>query len=130
MAQEATPPEMDKYNLHVEEVEKITSLILGLSSRLAKTENNLANLKRGTWTEEEQASLAKKKEKLVGQLEEAKELKASIDRRATMVSRTMLTRLGEEQHAIYRTFIKTKVQLLVERTEAASLQLEALQKDS
>ena len=63
-------------------------------------------------------------------------MKASIDRRATMVSRTMLTRLGEEQHAIYRTFIKTKVKLLVEqrllveRTEAASLQLEALQKDS
>ena len=53
-----------------------------------------------------------------------------------MVSRTMLTRLGEEQHAVYRTFIKTKVKLLVEqrllveRTEAASLQLEALQKDS
>ena len=53
-----------------------------------------------------------------------------------MVSRTLLTRLGEEQHGIYRTFIKTKVQLLVEqrllveRTEAASLQLEALQKDS
>ena len=72
MAQEATPPEMDKYNLHVEEVifllvvqlpelffqvEKITSLILGLSSRLAKTENNLANLKQGTWTEEEQVSM-------------------------------------------------------------------------
>ena len=63
-------------------------------------------------------------------------MKASIDRRATMVSRTLLTRLGEEQHGIYRTFIKTKVQLLVEqrllveRTEAASLQLEALQKDS
>ena len=53
-----------------------------------------------------------------------------------MVSRTLLTRLGEEQHGIYRTFIKTKVQLLVEqrllveRTEAGSLQLEALQKDS
>ena len=38
------------------QVEKITSLILGLSSRLAKTENNLANLKQGTWTEEEQVS--------------------------------------------------------------------------
>ena len=38
------------------QVEKITSLILGLSSRLAKTENNLVNLKGGTWTEEEQVS--------------------------------------------------------------------------
>ena len=83
-----------------------------------------------------QASLIKKKEKLVSQLEEAKELKASIDRRSTMVSRTLLARLGEEQHNVYRTFLRIKVQLLVEqrllaeRTEAASLLLEALQKDS
>lgn len=136
MGQEASTPEMDKYNLHVEEVEKITSLILGLSSRLAKTENSLANLKRATWDEDEEASLIKKKEKLVSQLEEAKELKASIDRRSTMVSRTLLARLGEEQHNVYRTFLRTKVQLLVEqrllaeRSEAATLQLEALQKDS
>ena len=71
MGQEATAPEMDKYSLHVEEVnmllllflflkqkhcqvEKITSLILGLSSRLAKTENTLATLKRGTWDEDEE----------------------------------------------------------------------------
>ena len=78
MGQEASTPEMDKYNLHVEEVslvvvafapvliskqhpcqvEKITSLILGLSSRLAKTENTLANLKRGTWDEDEEVTAA------------------------------------------------------------------------
>ena len=91
MGQEASTPEMDKYNLHVEEVnthllwltvfeqytfqntkiqllllflskqyfcqvDKITSLILGLSSRLAKTENTLANLKRGTWDEDEEVT--------------------------------------------------------------------------
>ena len=88
MGEEASTPEMDKYNLHVEEVnmlfiwrsisdeqpifhkntvacvsfseqcscqvEKITSLILGLSSRLAKTENSLANLKPGTFDEDEE----------------------------------------------------------------------------
>ena len=36
------------------QVEKITSLILGLSSRLAKTENSLANLKPGTFNEDEE----------------------------------------------------------------------------
>ena len=91
MGQEASTPEMDKYNLHVEEVnthllwltvfeqytfqntkiqllllffskqylcqvDKITSLILGLSSRLAKTENTLANLKRATWDEDEEVT--------------------------------------------------------------------------
>ena len=54
---EATQPEVEKYSLHVEEVDKITSLILGLSSRLAKTENTLANLKRGTWDEDEEVRL-------------------------------------------------------------------------
>ena len=53
-----------------------------------------------------------------------------------MVSRTLLARLGEEQHNVYRAFLNTKAQLLVEqrllqeRTEAATLQLEALQRDS
>ena len=32
-----------KYRLHVEEIDKITSLLLGLSGRLARTENSLAS---------------------------------------------------------------------------------------
>ena len=31
-----------KYRLHVEEIDKITSLLLGLSGRLARTENSIA----------------------------------------------------------------------------------------
>ena len=45
--------EVDKYKLHVEEVDKITSLILGLSSRLAKSENALINLQKN-WNEDEE----------------------------------------------------------------------------
>lgn len=37
----ARPPEASKYRLHVEEVGKITSLLLGLSGRLARAENAL-----------------------------------------------------------------------------------------
>ena len=33
---EASDQEMDKYKLHVEEMDKVTSLILGLASRLAR----------------------------------------------------------------------------------------------
>jgi protein Shroom len=36
--------EFDKFKLHVEEIEKITSLLLGLSGRLARTENALMGL--------------------------------------------------------------------------------------
>lgn len=37
----ARPMEASKYRLHVEEVGKITSLLLGLSGRLARAENAL-----------------------------------------------------------------------------------------
>ena len=48
--------EVDKYKLHVEEVDKITSLILGLSSRLAKSENSLINLPKN-WNEDEEVGI-------------------------------------------------------------------------
>ena len=40
--QVAQPNECEKYKLHVEEIDKITSLLLGLSGRLAKAENAFA----------------------------------------------------------------------------------------
>ena len=50
---EARQNEVDKYSLHVEEVDKITSLLLGLSSRLARSEISLINLKKN-WNEDEE----------------------------------------------------------------------------
>ena len=50
--------EVDKYKLHVEEVDKITSLILGLSSRHAKSENALINLQKN-WNEDEEVGIKK-----------------------------------------------------------------------
>lgn len=44
VAKSARPHELAKYRLHVEEVGKITSLLLGLSGRLAKVENALLGL--------------------------------------------------------------------------------------
>lgn len=40
----ARPHEAAKYRLHVEEIGKITNLLLGLSSRLAKAENTLMTM--------------------------------------------------------------------------------------
>lgn len=42
--QSAKRNEFDKFKLHVEEIEKITSLLLGLSGRLARAENALMSL--------------------------------------------------------------------------------------
>ena len=41
VAAAARPAEASKYRLHVEEIGKITSLLLGLSGRLARAENAL-----------------------------------------------------------------------------------------
>ena len=66
------------------------------------------------------------------QLDEAKALKSSIDRRSALVSSLLLGHLGEVVHGQYRGFLTAKVQLLVEqrvlgeRREAANQQLEAL----
>lgn len=40
----AKPNELEKYSLHVEEMEKIVNLLLSLSGRLARAENILKNL--------------------------------------------------------------------------------------
>ena len=40
--QVAQPNECEKYKLHVEEIDKITSLLLGLAARLARAENAFA----------------------------------------------------------------------------------------
>lgn len=37
----AKSSEVNKFKLHAEEIDKITSLLLGLSNRLAKAENSL-----------------------------------------------------------------------------------------
>lgn len=42
--QTAKRNEFDKFKLHVEEIEKITSLLLGISGRLARAENALMGL--------------------------------------------------------------------------------------
>ena len=46
------PNECVKFNLHVAEIDKITSLLLGLSGRLARTENDIQGLPPDTTTAE------------------------------------------------------------------------------
>ena len=41
---EAKPSEVLKFKLHVEEIDRITNLLLGLSGRLARTENALNSM--------------------------------------------------------------------------------------
>ena len=58
-----------------------------------------------------QKILESKRSKLASQLDEAKSLKESIDRRSAAVSAFLHGYLGEEQFADYEHFVKMKVRL-------------------
>ena len=47
--------QVDKYKLHTEEMDKIRSLLLGLASRLARSEIAQINLKKN-WNEDKEVS--------------------------------------------------------------------------
>jgi protein Shroom len=115
--QSAAPNECEKYKLLVEETDKITSLLLGLSGRLARTENALQVCimlsPQGGETQEKEQPFTKR-DKLAEQLTEAKKLKQNIDKRSSIVSRILQKYLSEEQFLSYQTFIKTKTKLIIE----------------
>ncbi|XP_026686435.1 protein Shroom-like [Diaphorina citri] len=114
LASEARPAETAKYKLHVQEVGHITSLLLGLSGRLARAENALIGLREDHC---DRKSLEEKRDKLASQLEEAKELKENIDRRSTNVATLLRKYLSSEEFADYNHFINMKAKLLVDARE-------------
>lgn len=114
----AKPNECVKFNLHVAEIDKITSLLLGLSARLARTENDIQGLPPETTTAEKKI-LESKRSKLASQLDEAKSLKESIDRRSAAVSGFLHSYLGGEEFADYEHFVKMKAKLIMDGREVA-----------
>lgn len=112
----ARPHEASKFRLHVKEVGHITSLLLGLSGRLARAENALLGLSED---HEDRKTLESKRDKLRAQLEEAKELKANIDRRSSSVSAMLYRYLTAEEYADYDHFINMKAKLLIDSREIA-----------
>ncbi|XP_021936810.1 uncharacterized protein LOC110838176 isoform X3 [Zootermopsis nevadensis] len=112
----ARPHEASKYRLHVEEVGKITSLLLGLSGRLARAENALMGLPHH---HTERKILESKRDKLKEQLEEAKKLKENIDRRSVCVSNILYKYFNAEEYADYDHFINMKAKLIMDSREIA-----------
>ncbi|XP_066250855.1 protein Shroom isoform X2 [Euwallacea similis] len=112
--QVASPQEVYKFRLHVEEVGKITSLLLGLSGRLARAENALMNIEDD---HPEKSILESKWNKLQDQLEEAKNLKESIDKRSVNVSNILYKYLSTEEYADYDHFINMKAKLIMDSKE-------------
>ena len=105
----ARPNECEKYKLHVEETDKIASLLSGLASRLARAQRAV-DLEPG----DDKSSLQMKRDKLVEQMEEAKKLKANIDKRSKAVLEMLSKYVKAEVMADFQMFMANKARLIVE----------------
>ncbi|XP_078532508.1 protein Shroom3 isoform X2 [Lissotriton helveticus] len=110
------PNEFDKYKMFIGDLDKVVNLLLSLSGRLARIENVLNNLPEDA-TADEKDTLNKKRKVLVGQHEDARELKENLDRRERVVLDILGRYLLEEQFLDYQHFVKMKSALLIEQRE-------------
>ncbi|XP_077157233.1 protein Shroom3 isoform X2 [Paroedura picta] len=110
------PNEFEKYRMFIGDLDKVVSLLLSLSGRLARVENVLNSLGENA-DHQERSSLNEKRKMLAGQHEDARELKENLDRRERVVLDILCTYLSEEQLQDYQHFVKMKSALLIEQRE-------------
>jgi len=108
----AQQTEIDKVKLFTEEVDKITSLIIGLSSRLAKASALCA--KNAQPDEKSQKMAIDRRDKLGEQLDEARKLRQSIFRRGDSVFGILAKYLDPRSVEAFGGFIKEKIRLILE----------------
>uniref|UniRef100_A0A3Q0SGW2 ASD2 domain-containing protein n=1 Tax=Amphilophus citrinellus TaxID=61819 RepID=A0A3Q0SGW2_AMPCI len=108
------PNQLDKFRMFVGDLDKVVSLLLSLSGRLARVENALNSLEDEA-PPEEKRTLTEKRKLLMRQHEDAKELKENLDRREHLVSSIMEAHLDMESLDDYRHFVKMKSALIIEQ---------------
>ncbi|KAM9848323.1 protein Shroom2 [Aulostomus maculatus] len=108
------PNEMDKFRMFVGDLDKVVSLLLSLSGRLARVENALNSLEEDA-TPEERRTLTEKRKLLIRQHEDAKELKENLDRRERVVYDILASYLQEDCLTDYEHFVKMKSALIIEQ---------------
>uniref|UniRef100_A0A6J0VF68 Protein Shroom1 n=1 Tax=Pogona vitticeps TaxID=103695 RepID=A0A6J0VF68_9SAUR len=127
------PNEYERYMMFIVDLEKVVSLLLCLSSRLARVENAMEKIDENTDAEEKQ-SLNERHKLLSRQREDAKDLKENLDRRERVVSGILSKYMTENQLQDYRHFVQEKTSLLIEQKDLdeeikfLEEQLERLQK--
>ncbi|XP_070764587.1 protein Shroom2 [Enoplosus armatus] len=108
------PNELDKFRMFVGDLDKVVSLLLSLSGRLARVENALNSLEEDA-TAEERRTLIEKRKLLIRQHEDAKELKENLDRRERVVYDILSSYLQEDTLTDYEHFVKMKSALIIEQ---------------
>ncbi|NXW47848.1 SHRM1 protein, partial [Nyctiprogne leucopyga] len=110
------PNEFERYLMFIGDLEKVVSLLLCLSSRLARVQNAMRRVDGNTDAEEKQ-SLNERHQLLSRQREDAKDLKENLDRREKVVSGILAKYLTEQQLQDYRRFVQVKTSLLIEQKD-------------
>ncbi|NWY74802.1 SHRM1 protein, partial [Erithacus rubecula] len=110
------PSEFQRYSSFMGDLEKVVSLLLCLSSRLARVQNALSRVDGSTGAEERQ-SLNERHQLLSRQREDAKDLKENLDRRERVVSGILAKYLTEQQLQDYQHFVQLKTSLLIEQKD-------------
>ncbi|NXK52331.1 SHRM1 protein, partial [Chauna torquata] len=110
------PNEFERYMMFIGDLEKVVSLLLCLSSRLARVQNALRKIDGNTDAEEKQ-SLNERHKLLSRQREDAKDLKENLDRRGRVVSGILAKYLTDQQLQDYRRFVQVKTSLLIEQKD-------------
>ncbi|XP_043966423.1 protein Shroom2-like [Gambusia affinis] len=108
------PNQIDRFRMFVGDLDKVVSLLLSLSGRLARVENALNSLEDGAPADEKR-TLTEKRKLLMRQHDDAKELKENLDRRERLVFAIMEAHLDTENLEDYRHFIKMKSALIIEQ---------------
>uniref|UniRef100_A0A3P9JCT8 Shroom family member 2 n=1 Tax=Oryzias latipes TaxID=8090 RepID=A0A3P9JCT8_ORYLA len=108
------PNELDKFRMFVGDLDKVVSLLLSLSGRLARVENALNSLEEDA-TAEERRTLIEKRKLLIRQHEDAKELKENLDRRERVVYEILANYLEDDGLMDYEHFVKMKSALIIEQ---------------
>ncbi|CAL8365660.1 unnamed protein product [Lota lota] len=125
------PLEVERYSLFIGDLERVVSLLLCLSARLARVQNALSTVDQHTDAEEKE-SLDSRHRLLCKQREDAKDLKDNLDRRERVVSAFLARQLSGAQLGDYRRFVQITASLLIrqkdleERRQLAEEQAEAL----
>ncbi|OXB76667.1 UNVERIFIED_CONTAM: hypothetical protein H355_008706 [Colinus virginianus] len=110
------PNEAERYVMFISDLEKVVSLLLCLSSRLARVQNAMRRIDGSTDAEEKQ-SLTERHRLLSRQREDAKDLKENLDRRERVVSGILAKYLSDQQLQAYRHFVQLKTSLLIEQKD-------------
>uniref|UniRef100_A0A1S4GYD9 ASD2 domain-containing protein n=1 Tax=Anopheles gambiae TaxID=7165 RepID=A0A1S4GYD9_ANOGA len=116
VTQKVRPADASKFRSYVDDVGYITMLLLSLSGRLARTDNALHMIDAN---HPDKKILEAKRERLLEQLDEAKQLKDDIDQRGATIARILEQSLTIEEYADYDYFINMKAKLIVDSREIA-----------